>query len=195
VSVVWTAVTSSIAIGVGISASSVVLTAFGAVGGFDMAGSVALVVHFRHALRHEAISEGHERIAQLVVSLGLLTVGVATVVASAIRFAHDRHTAEPVAGLITTGASIVVLAYLGVRKRALGARIPSQALVTDGWLSLTCCGTATCAVVGLALNEGFGWTRADPAAAIVVATIAIGLAVVSLRPAATPGGRPPRHGR
>lgn len=182
-SVVWTAATSAVAIGYGVSAVSVVLIAFGAVGFFDMAGSIALTAHFGHALRHETVSERRERIAHLVVSLGMLTVGVATLAGSALRLAHGGHTAEPLAGLITSAASIGVLGYLGLRKRAVGRRIPSRALVTDGSLSLTGAGTAACAVVGLCFSRGLGWGWVDPVAALGIAVVAIATAVLSLRSA------------
>ena len=180
-SIAWTAAASTVAITLGIGASSVVLVAFGAVGLFDMAGSIALVVHFRHAVRHQEISERHEHIAHLVVSCGMLTVGVATLIASSVRLAGESHSTEPVAGLVTSAASILALGYLGTIKRRIGRRIPSQALVTDGWLSLTGCGTATCAVAGLGLSRAFDWTWIDPVAAICIAVTAIGLATASLR--------------
>jgi divalent metal cation (Fe/Co/Zn/Cd) transporter len=189
-SIAWTALSSSIAIGFGISAGSLVLIAFGAVGLFDMAGSIALVAHFRHALRHAAMSERHERVAHLIVSLGMLAVGVATLVGSAMRLANETHTSEPLAGLVTSAASILALGYLGVRKQAIGRQIPSPALVTDGWLSLTGGATAACAVVGLGLGKAFGWTWVDPVSAMSIAVIAVGIAVASLGRAPMPGGTP-----
>jgi divalent metal cation (Fe/Co/Zn/Cd) transporter len=180
-SVAWTAITSAIAIGFGVSSGSVVLIAFGAVGFFDLAGSSALVVHFRHALRHQEISGGHERIAHLVVSYGMLTVGVATLAGSIDKLASDSESSEPLAGLIASAASIFVLGYLGVRKRAIGRQIPSRALTTDGALSLTGAGTAACTVAGLGLNDAFGWTWVDPVAAMCIGVTACVIAVVSLR--------------
>ena len=63
-SIGWTAVSSTIAIILGVTSGSLVLLAFGFAGLFDAAGSLALVLHFRHALHHEAISEKHERVAR-----------------------------------------------------------------------------------------------------------------------------------
>ncbi len=179
-SICWTALSSAVAVGYGVSAGSIVLVAFGAVGVFDMAGSIALIAHFRHALRHQSVSERHERAAQLIVSIGMLTVGVATLVGSTLRLVAGGHTAEPLAGLIATASSIAVLGYLGLRKRRIGRLIPSAALMTDGSLSLTGCGTAICAVVGLALNDAYGWAWIDPVAAIGVAVAAIGVSLRSL---------------
>ena len=63
VSIVWTAAASGAAIAIGIAGHSLVLVAFGATGVLDAAGSATLLVHFRHALRHEAFSAAHERLA------------------------------------------------------------------------------------------------------------------------------------
>src|SRR5262245_7685183 len=60
-SICWTVVTSAAAVALGLAKGSVVLVAFGAVGTLDVVGSVALVAHFRHALRHDAISDRYER--------------------------------------------------------------------------------------------------------------------------------------
>src|SRR4051812_10157280 len=77
-SIVWTALTSSTSVAIGVAGGSVVLVAFGCTGLLDAAGSIALVVHFRHSLRHGQLSDRHERIALNVVTIGLLIVAAAT---------------------------------------------------------------------------------------------------------------------
>ena len=84
-SIAWTVVASTVAIGAGVKASSLVLIAFGCTGLLDAAGSTALVVHFRHALKHETFSERHEHIAFLVVTGGLVLVALTTMVVSVSR--------------------------------------------------------------------------------------------------------------
>src|SRR5690349_14811955 len=76
-SIAWTVAASAVAIVSGLAASDLVLVAFGCTGLLDAAGSTALVVHFRHALRHETFSERHERVAFLVVDTGLVIVALA----------------------------------------------------------------------------------------------------------------------
>ena len=66
-SVVWTVSASCVAIGLGVVDHSAVLVAFGAIGFVDVLGSVALVYHFRHTLRHDVLSERLEQIAHRVV--------------------------------------------------------------------------------------------------------------------------------
>jgi hypothetical protein len=98
VSICWTACASAVTIVLGLSSGSVVLVAFGSVGVFDVVGSLALVVHFRHALRHQSISGGRERFTQRVVIAGLLIVGIATTAASGVRLAERAHPTSRSAG-------------------------------------------------------------------------------------------------
>jgi divalent metal cation (Fe/Co/Zn/Cd) transporter len=187
-SIAWTAMSSTAAITFGVLSGSVVLVAFGSVGVFDMCGSIALVLHFRHALRHETFSERHELVALRLVTLGLAIVGLATLTASILRLISPGHTSEPVGGLVVAAASIVALGALGTRKRRLGRTIPSAALIADGWLSLIGCGTATGTVLGLVLDRTLGWSWSDPTAAIGVAVAAIAVAIANIKALRTPPG-------
>lgn len=178
-SIGWTLCASAATLVFGLASRSVVLVAFGAVGLCDAAGSAALVVHFRHALRHEAISDHHERVAHRVVLAGLVIVGTATAAASVLRLAAGGRTHEPAAGIAVSAVSIAVLAALAWWKRRIAFRIPSQALLADSWLSLAGSLTATAAVLGTALNAVYGWWWIDPAAAITIALGALAVAVTS----------------
>jgi divalent metal cation (Fe/Co/Zn/Cd) transporter len=184
-SIAWTVVTSSVSIAVGLSHSSVVLVAFGCTGLLDAAGSVALVVHFRHALRHGELSDRHEAVALNIVTVGLLAVALATAAESVHRLADPHPSGQTAVGTSVAAASAVVLSALSVLKRRLGRRIPSHALVADGWLSLTGGLLACVTVAGTALaSRGLAW--ADPAAALVIAVAALGIAVWLRREASEP---------
>ena len=180
VSIGWTVAASSVAIGAGVSAPSLVLIAFGCTGLLDAAGSVALVVHFRHALRHETFSERHEHVAFLVVTGGLVVVALATAVESMTRLLTKTHGEQTLLGVGVASVSVVVLALLARRKVALGRAIPSQALFADGLLSTTGAVLAVVTVFGTLLSA-LGWWWADPVAALVVAAGALAVAVILAR--------------
>jgi divalent metal cation (Fe/Co/Zn/Cd) transporter len=180
VSVVWTVVSSVVAVALGIGAKSLVLVALGSTGLLDAAGSATLLIHFRHALRHEAFSERHERIALRVVTIGLVVIGSLTA-AESVRRLIDRQPSHPVpAGVAVAALSAVVLAALAHRKRGIAARIPSRALLADGWLSATGCLLAVVTVVGASLAGSPAWWWADSAAAFVVGCLAIVVAVATV---------------
>jgi divalent metal cation (Fe/Co/Zn/Cd) transporter len=172
-SIVWTLVASSVSIVLGVTAGSVVLVAFGATGLLDAAGSASLVVHFRHALHHEAFSERHERIALNVVTLGLAAVGGVTLLASAQRLAAHTASSSSAVGTAIAAASIVVLGTLSIRKHQIARRIASRPLHADGWLSATGCVLAIVTVTGSILAARFDWWWADPAAAALIGCAAV----------------------
>jgi divalent metal cation (Fe/Co/Zn/Cd) transporter len=179
-SIIWTVAAGTVSVSAGLRAGSLVLVAFGCTGFLDAAGSLALVVHFRHALRHKTFSERHERIAFLVVNGGLVVVAVSTAIESVLRLAERTHGSESVVGIVVAASSILVLGVLARRKIILGRAIPSQALFADGMLSSTGAVLAVVTVVGTVLSAA-GWWWADPAAALAVATGALSVAVLLTR--------------
>jgi divalent metal cation (Fe/Co/Zn/Cd) transporter len=176
-SIAWTLVASAISVVLGVKASNLVLVAFGCTGLLDAAGSTALVIHFRHALKHETFSERHEHVAFLVVTGGLVVVALATVAESVVRLVTQKHGEQTLVGIGVAAASVVVLALLARRKIELGRSIPSQALVADGLLSTTGAVLAVVTVLGTLL-AALGWWWADPVAALVVAVGALSVAVI-----------------
>ena len=180
-SLVWTLVAGTAAIAIGIGYGSLALVAFGAIGLVDAVGSAALIVHFRHTLRHEVSSERREQMAHTLVTVGMAIIGTATVGYSAYRLT-TRPTAESqMAGIVIASVSIFVLALLSRRKRSLAERISSPALNADGWLSAVGSALAAVTLAGTALQTGLGWWWADPVAAIGVGLGAIGLGLALSR--------------
>lgn len=177
----WTLVAGLGAVAIGVIGNSLVLIAFGVIGLLDAVGSGALIVHFRHSLRHEAVSERHERVSLRVITLGMATIGVATVADSSYRLASHPTGRSAPSGVALVGASVLVLAMLAHRKRRIAERIPSHALRADAWLSAMGSVLALFALVGTALEAGFGWWWIDPVAAIGVACGATALSVVLAR--------------
>jgi divalent metal cation (Fe/Co/Zn/Cd) transporter len=177
-SIVWTTVSSTTAIGLGIGTGSLVLVVFGAAGLPDALGSVTLVVHFRHALRHEEFSQRHERSALRLVTAGLVAVGGLTAIESGRRLVDRVHPHAVAGGVALAGASTLVLGLLSQRKRRIAGHIPSRALLADGWLSATGALLAAVTVAGTGLTAAFGWWWADPVAAAIVALAAVWIAAV-----------------
>jgi divalent metal cation (Fe/Co/Zn/Cd) transporter len=175
VSLIWTLCSGAAAIAIGILSNSLVLAVFGCIGLLDALGSATLIFHFSRAIRHEAISESYERLALLVVTGGMGTIGVATVADSAYRLTQHSRTNPFVSGIVLAGVSVVVLAGLAVRKQQIARRIPSHALHADGWLSALGAILACITLAGMTLNTAFGWWWVDPAAAIAVACGAVAL--------------------
>jgi divalent metal cation (Fe/Co/Zn/Cd) transporter len=179
ISASFTLVSSAAAIAIGIATSTVVLLAFGAIGLLDAIGSVTLAYHFRHALRHDALSNELERIAHRVVLIGLLVVGVSAVVVGIVRLALDESSETTTAGIVLAAVSLFVLTLLSCRKTVIARRIGSAALRSDGHLSAIGAAQAAVALAGTASAYWFGWSSADAVATTVLGVLAIAVSGAS----------------
>jgi divalent metal cation (Fe/Co/Zn/Cd) transporter len=157
-----------------------VLIAFGGVAFLDAVGSAALAYHFRHVLRKEAWSEHLERLAHRTVTLGLLVVGAAAVVAGAVRLSTSGAAPSSPFGTALAGVSVAVLIVLSRSKHVLARRVPSRALRSDGQLSAVGAAQATVTVLGT-FTAAVGWHWADPAAAAVIGAATIMVGATTLR--------------
>jgi divalent metal cation (Fe/Co/Zn/Cd) transporter len=181
ISIAWTVTVCAAAVVTGAIDGSLVLIAFGLTGLLDGAGSFVLVLHFRHALTHNAVSSARERLALRVVSIGLIVIGVSTVAESARRLIANIASHDSSIGIAIAGASVVVLTALATAKHRIAQRLASNALRADGWLSATGAALAAITVAGTALSSGSGPTWIDPAAALSVACVAAVVGVIELR--------------
>jgi divalent metal cation (Fe/Co/Zn/Cd) transporter len=178
--VAWTVTASTLAIFLGVTSASIALVAFGAVGFVDAAGSVALAHHFRHGLKND-LEDRFERRAHRIVAVGLVSVGGATIVVSAARLVGGRAPDVSAAAVVLAAVSSLALVVLSVRKRAIGRRVPSAALMADGHLSAIGAMQALVTLFGIGATRWFGWDWADAIAALIVGAVAVGLGVQSMR--------------
>jgi len=172
---------SAVAIALGITGDSAVLVAFGAIGLVDALGSVALVVHFRHARRLDELSDRMENIAHRVVVTGLFVVGGGAVIVGIVRLSAGSTGGTSGAGTVLAAISLLVLTGLSARKQFLARRVGSFALLADGRLSGVGAMQAGVTLFGTAAALSLHWDWADAAAATVVGLVAIGVAIASLR--------------
>jgi divalent metal cation (Fe/Co/Zn/Cd) transporter len=181
VSVAWTVVSSSLAITIGLQSHTAVLVAFGAIGIVDAIGSVALVYHFQHGLRHDRLSDELEKLAHRTVLVGLFSVGCASVLGGAIRLTLGQASEPSDLGLVLAAISVLALIALSARKQQVAGRIASKALLSDGHLSAVGAMQAVVTLAGTAIAGRLGWHWADAAATILVGSVAVGVAVLTWR--------------
>jgi divalent metal cation (Fe/Co/Zn/Cd) transporter len=175
VSVAWTVAASIAAIIIGVTDGSGALVVFGAIGFVDAIGSVALVHHFRHGMRHEELSDRFEQRAHRIVRIGLLLVGVAAVVTNLVRLVARTGSEASTAAALLAAVSLLVLTLLSRTKIRVATRVDSAALRADGHLSAVGAGQAAVVLGGLVVTAAFGWEWADAVTAIIVGLVAIGL--------------------
>ena len=168
-SVVWTVGSSSVAIVAGFASGSILLVVFGSIGAVDLIGSLVLVAHFRHVLRHQAVSEQRERAALLAIALGMGMITVGTVVISVIHLIEHSTVRSSVVGSAVAEGSIVALGVLAVGKRRVARRLGSRALLADSQLSTIGALLASFTAAGTFAATSLDWWWLDPVGSLMIA--------------------------
>jgi hypothetical protein len=76
-------------------------------------------------------------------------------------------------GLVLAGLSLLIMPGLSYAERRAGQELGSRSAVADSKQTLLCTYLSGVLLVGLALNSLFGWSWADPIAALVIAVVAV----------------------
>jgi divalent metal cation (Fe/Co/Zn/Cd) transporter len=147
----------------------------------DAVGSIALTYHFRHALRHDELSERFESVAHRVVLAGLLSVGSVAIVIGAVRLASGHSGGSSDAGVVLASVSLVLLLVLSSQKQRIARRVDSSALRSDGHLSGVGATFAAITLAGTGLERWLGWHWTDSTATMILGAIAVWLAVTTWR--------------
>ena len=168
-SVAWSLVVGTVAVVSGVAAHTLALVALGLESLVDGSASMVLVWRFEIERRDPGRARRVERIAHWFIAVTLTVVAV-YIAAQAI---HTLVTgAEPdsvTAGIVIAVASIIILPFLAMAKFRLARRLQSPALRGDGVLTATGAVLGVAVLLGLVVNEAFGWWWSDAAAAIVIA--------------------------
>jgi divalent metal cation (Fe/Co/Zn/Cd) transporter len=76
-------------------------------------------------------------------------------------------------GIVLAAASLVVMPVLSLAQRGAGRELGSLSAVADSKQTLLCTYPSAILLAGLVLNSLWGWSWADPVAAIGIAAIAV----------------------
>ena len=78
-----------------------------------------------------------------------------------------------VVGIVLAALSLIVMPVLSFTQRRAGRELGSRSAVADSKQTLLCTYLSGVLLVGLLLNGVFGWSWADPIAALVIAAAAV----------------------
>ena len=170
VTVIWMAIEALIAIGAGIVARSVLLTAFGIDSVIELVTGATLLWR----LSTEASGGSLERVEQAenraawITAIGLITLCVYVVITSGLGLIVQNKPGESYVGIGLAAVAVVGMPVLAWRKRAIASRLDSGALRADAACSITCAYMAGTLLAGLVLNALFHWWWADSVAALAL---------------------------
>ncbi|MEV4179560.1 cation transporter [Nonomuraea sp. NPDC049709] len=166
--ITYNVIEAAVAITAGSIASSAALIGFGLDSIVEVASAAAVAWQFS-AADHER----REKTALRVIAISFFALA-AYVTFDAVRALLGAGEAEPsTPGLILAALSLVVMPFLSYAQRRAGRELGSASAVADSKQTLLCTYLSAVLLVGLALNSLFGWSWADPIAALVIAAVAV----------------------
>jgi divalent metal cation (Fe/Co/Zn/Cd) transporter len=166
--VAWMAAEAVLAIGAGVAARSVLLTAFGFDSVIELLSGVTLLWRLSSEARGSSprTMESIERRAT-AISAALLVLLCAYLVLVGLGGIVARiHPSGSVLGVGVSAAAVLVMPILAWRKRRVNAVIGSAALRADIAETITCAYMAMATLAGAGLNLLFGFWWAEYAAAL-----------------------------
>ncbi|MEH0970129.1 cation transporter [Micromonospora sp. CPCC 205546] len=157
-----------VAIAAGAAASSTALVGFGLDSFVEVSSAAVLIWQFR-----SRVPEDRERLALRLIAVSFFVLA-AWVTFDAVRSLSTGGDADasPV-GIGLAVASLIVMPLLVRAKRRTGRELGSATVLADSTQTMLCTYLSAVLLVGLLLNAAWGWSWADPIAALVIAGVAV----------------------
>lgn len=166
----WMAVEAVLAIGAGVAARSVLLTAFGADSLIELLSGVTLLWRLRveaagvDDAQVDVVEKRAVQISAVLLILLCAYVALTSVAGFLFRIEPERSWL----GVAVSAAAVVVMPWLAARKRSANQTIQSAALRADIAESTTCAYLAGVTLIGAAINALTGLWWVEYLAAVVL---------------------------
>jgi divalent metal cation (Fe/Co/Zn/Cd) transporter len=157
-----------VALTAGARASSSALIGFGLDSVIEVSSAAAVAWQFAGS-----DPEARERVALKVIAYSFFGLA-AFVTVDALRSLFGAGEAQhSTLGLALAAVSLAVMPVLSWAQRRAGRELGSRSAIADSKQTLLCTYLSAVLLVGLGLNWMFGWSWADPIAALVIAGVAV----------------------
>ena len=166
--ITYNVVEGVVAITAGIGASSAALIGFGLDSSIEVASAAAVAWQFSG---RDPEAREHLTLRIIAVSFFALAAYVSVDAVRALAGGGDAHPST--VGLVLAALSLVIMPVLSYAQRQAGRRLGSASAVADSKQTLLCTYLSAVLLIGLGLNSLWGWSWADPIAALVIAAVAI----------------------
>ena len=174
----WHVAEFAIAVGAGISASSIALVGFGIDSLIEVLAGSVVVWLFTGRRRHSGAAE---RRAQQVIAVSFFLLAVYVGVESVRTLTGSGHPDASWVGIGLAAVTAPTMPLLARAKRRVGHRLGSAATVAEGAQNLLCAYLSVALLIGLGANALMGWWWADPLAGLAIAAVAAREGVESWR--------------
>ena len=169
--ITYNVVEAVVAIAAGTVASSTALIGFGLDSVIEVSSAAAVAWQF--SARDHAVREARERTALRIIAVSFFVLAAYVTVESVRALADAAEAGHSTVGIVLAAVSLAVMPGLSYAQRRAGRELGSASAVADSKQTLLCTYLSAVLLVGLGLNSLFGWSWADPVAALVIAAVAV----------------------
>ncbi|XTZ15324.1 cation transporter [Micromonospora echinospora] len=166
--ITYNVVEAVVAITAGTIASSTALIGFGLDSVIEVSSAAAVAWQF--AGRDP---ESREKVALRVIAVSFFALAAYVTVESVRALVGGAEAEHSSVGMVLAALSLAVMPGLSYAQRRAGRELGSRSAVADSRQTLLCTYLSAVLLVGLGLNSLFGWSWADPVAALVIAAVAV----------------------
>jgi divalent metal cation (Fe/Co/Zn/Cd) transporter len=166
--ITYNVIEAVVAITAGAAASSTALIGFGLDSVIEVSSAAAVAWQFS-----SRDPQSREKVTLRVIAVSFFALaGYVTVesVRALLGHADPQHSTT---GLVLATLSLAIMPCLSYLQRRTGRELGSRTAVADSKQTLLCTYLSAVLLAGLLLNSLFGWTWADPLAALVIAAVAV----------------------
>jgi divalent metal cation (Fe/Co/Zn/Cd) transporter len=153
----------------GASAGSIALVGFGLDSIVESLSGLILIWRLR---KHNVYSEDEEMISEKksikFVAASFFLLGAYVFYESAKKLIFVEIPEPSLPGIMIAILSVIIMPVLSFKKRDLGMKINSKALVADSKETLACTFLSVPLLIGLTTNYFFGFWQADPLVGLIV---------------------------
>lgn len=169
--ITYNVIEAIVALTAGTLASSTALIGFGLDSVIEVSSAAAVAWQF--SARDHAVREAREQRTLRIIAVSFFALAAYVTVDAIRALAGTGDADSSVPGIVIAALSLAVMPFLSAAQRRAGREIGSASAVADSKQTLLCTYLSAVLLVGLVLNATFGWSWADPAAALVIAAIAV----------------------
>src|SRR4051794_20826642 len=166
--ITYNVIEAVVALAAGTVADSTALIGFGLDSVIEVSSAAAVAWQF--AGRDP---EAREKTTLRIIAFSFFALAAYVTVESVRSLAGGGEAEHSSVGLVLAAVSLAVMPGLSYAQRRAGRELGSRTAVADSKQTLLCTYLSAVLLVGLGLNSLFGWSWADPVAALVIAAVAV----------------------
>ncbi|MDX3521982.1 cation transporter [Streptomyces scabiei] len=169
--ITYNVVEAIVAITAGTLASSTALIGFGLDSIIEVSSAAAVAWQF--SASDHAVREAREKTALRIIALSFFALAAYVTVDSVRALTGTGEAQHSTPGIVLAALSLAIMPFLSAAQRRAGRELGSASAVADSKQTLLCTYLSAVVLVGLLANSLFGWSWADPIAALVIAAVAV----------------------